>query len=66
MERTSFSRFFGSKAGISFTQWLRKIRIDQAVGNGLDEDLAKNRTLNTKRLRILRMAGASFITLHES
>ena len=30
MERTSFSRFFGSKVGISFTQWLRRIRIAKA------------------------------------
>ena len=30
MERTSFSRFFGSKVGISFTQWLRRVRIAKA------------------------------------
>lgn len=30
MERTSFSRFFGNKVGVSFTQWLRRIRIAKA------------------------------------
>ena len=30
MERTSFSRFFGNKVGISFTQWLRRVRIAKA------------------------------------
>ena len=31
MERTSFSRFFSNKVGISFTQWLRQIRISKAM-----------------------------------
>lgn len=31
MERTSFSRFFSSKVGISFTQWLTKVRITKAT-----------------------------------
>ena len=30
MERTSFSRFFSSKVGISFTQWLTKVRVAKA------------------------------------
>ncbi len=30
MERTSFSRFFGNKVGLSFTQWLRQVRIAKA------------------------------------
>ena len=30
MERTSFSRFFGTKVGITFSQWLRKVRIAKA------------------------------------
>ena len=30
MERTSFSRFFSSKVGVSFTQWLTRIRIAEA------------------------------------
>ncbi len=30
MERTSFSRFFSSKVGVSFTQWLTKVRIAKA------------------------------------
>ena len=31
MERTSFSRFFGNKVGISFTQWLTQVRISKAM-----------------------------------
>jgi len=31
MERTSFSRFFGKKVGISFTQWLTQVRISKAM-----------------------------------
>jgi len=30
MERTSFSRFFSSKVGVSFTQWLTRTRIAEA------------------------------------
>ncbi len=30
MERTSFSRFFSSKVGVSFTQWLTRTRIAKA------------------------------------
>lgn len=30
MERTSFSRFFSTKVGVSFTQWLTKFRITKA------------------------------------
>ncbi len=31
MERSSFSRFFGNKVGISFTQWLTQVRISKAM-----------------------------------
>ncbi len=30
MERTSFSRFFSSKVGVCFTQWLTRMRIAKA------------------------------------
>ena len=31
MEQTSFSRFFGRKVGIPFTQWLTQVRISKAM-----------------------------------
>ncbi len=51
MERTSFSRFFGSKVGISFTQWLTKVRIAKAV------DLMKEK--NTPLSEITYVVGFS-------
>ncbi len=45
MESTSFSRFFSSKVGVSFTQWVTRMRIAKAMdlmkkSNGSISDIA--------------------------